>query len=321
MSKVFGAVLAAGLLGATAAQADVSTAERQAAWRAAIASAKLPGEGCFHAAYPLTTWRAVACSTAPQRPYIPASGAGQGAQTTGDGHDYAAVTTNLTSTAVGSFPKVKKLVSETDGGANIYSLQVNSNFMSGDAVCTASFNPSKCLGWEQFVYSSSEQQAFMQYWLIHYTGGTVKCPSGYFSFSDDCFKNSAAVHVPKLPITELPNISVSGSAVHNGVDTLLMTTSTDAYTTTGPYNVVFLADGWHESEFNVIGDGGGSAATFNAGAKLTVRINVTDGTTSAPVCAADHGTTGETNNLNLGKCKAKGGATPYVQFVESLPKK
>src|ERR1700743_1433561 len=102
MTKVFGAVLAAGLLGATAAQADVSTAERQAAWRAAISSAKLPGAGCFHAAYPLTTWRAVACSTAPQRPYIPASGAGQGAQTTGDGHDYAAVTTNLTSTAVGS---------------------------------------------------------------------------------------------------------------------------------------------------------------------------------------------------------------------------
>ncbi|HWA89266.1 MAG TPA: hypothetical protein VG889_04480 [Rhizomicrobium sp.] len=318
--RAFGVLIAAGLLAATTAEASVSKAERQAAWRAAIAGTPLPGAGCFHASYPLTTWRKVACETAPARPYVPASGTGHGAQTTGDGHDYAGVTTALTSMAVGTFPKAKHLVSETDGGANVYSLQINSNFMSGNAACQTANDPSKCLDWEQFVYSSSSQQAFMQYWLIHYTGGTVHCPSGWFSFSDDCYRNSASVHVPKQVITELPNITLSGSAVHGGVDTLQMTTSTDSYSTTGPWNVVYLADSWHESEWNVIGDGGGSQAKFNAGTKLTVRLDLTDGTTKKPVCAADHGTTGETNNLNLGKCKAKGGASPHIQFVEKLPK-
>jgi hypothetical protein len=54
-----------------------------------------------------------------------------------------------------------------------------------------------------------------------------------------------------------------------------------------------------------------------------VSIDLTDGTKKKPVCAANSGTPGETNNLNLGACKAtKGKATtlPAVQFVESLPK-
>jgi hypothetical protein len=87
---------------------------------------------------------------------------------------------------------------------------------------------------------------------------------------------------------------------------------------------MYLADGWTGSEFNVIGDGGGSQANFNAGTSLTVKIDLTDGTKKKPACTPNAGTTGETNNLNLGACKAfkgKGDAVPYVQFVESLPKK
>jgi hypothetical protein len=325
--KKLAGVVAAGMLGsaclAASAQAATSDTERlHQNWRAAIAHTAAPGKGCFTAHYPLTVWKQVGCVTAPNRPYLPRSGAGS-AQTTGDGNDYAAVTASLTSAAVGSFPKAKKLLSETDGGPNVYSLQLNSNFMSNDTACAASFNPSNCLGWEQFVYSSSSRASFMQYWLIHYTGGTVHCPSGWLSFSDDCFKNSAAVSVPLQAIKELPNMSISGTAVHGGIDTFVTTTATQAYTTTGQDSVVFLADGWHESEFNVVGDGGGSAATFNAGASLTVRIDLTDGTKKKPVCQADDGTTGETNNLNLGACKAakgKGTTLPSIQFVESLPK-
>jgi len=59
--------------------------------------------------------------------------------------------------------------------------------------------------------------------------------------------------------------------------------------------VVSLANGWTESEVNVIGDG--SRANFNAGTKLTVRIDLADGSTAKPVCKANDGTTGETNNL------------------------
>ena len=316
-------IAAAGLIasaGFAASAQAATTAQRQQAWRAAIAHTPVPGKGCFTASYPLTVWQKVGCVTAPNRPYIPASGA-HGAQTTGDGNDYAAVSDTLTSTALGSFPKAKHLKSETDGGrSNVYSLQLNSNFMSGSPACANAFDSSKCLAWEQFVYSSSSRASFMQYWLIHYTGTGVNCPSGWNHFSDDCYKNSAAVGVPLQPITELPNMSISGNAVHGGIDTFVTTTATNAYTTTGPYNVVYLSDGWHESEFNVVGDGGGSAATFNAGTKLTVKIELTDGASTAPGCAANHGTTGETNNLNLGVCKAKKGKKgnlPFVQFTES----
>ena len=62
---------------------------------------------------------------------------------------------------------------------------------------------------------------------------------------------------------------------------------------------------------------------YDADASLTVHIDLVDGTSAKPVCKANDGTTGETNNLNLGACKAKPGkglVLPYVQFVESLPK-
>ncbi len=104
---------------------------RLQSWRAAIAHAPTPGNGCYTAAYPLTTWIKVACVAAPNRPYIPRTGTG-GGLTVGDGNDYAAVTSTLTSNAVGSFPKVKHLISESDEGeANVYSIQLNSNFMIG----------------------------------------------------------------------------------------------------------------------------------------------------------------------------------------------
>ena len=320
----FAAITFAACLTARAEAATLDTARLQQAWRAAIVKTPVPGSGCFTASYPLTVWRQVGCVTAPNRPYIPAAGT-RGAQTTGDGNDYAAVTETLTSSAVGSFPKAKHLQSETDGGrSNVYSLQLNSNFMSASPACASAFDPAKCLAWEQFVYSSSSRAAFMQYWLIHYSGTGVHCPSGWNVYSDDCYRNSSAVGVPLQPITELPNMSISGMAVHDGIDTFVTTTATNAYTTTGNDSVVYLADGWYESEFNVVGDGGGSAADFNTGTKLTVRIDLTDGTNDKPGCAANHGTTGETNNLNLGACKAKPGKKgklPFVQFTEALAKK
>ena len=273
-----------------------------------ISRVATPGSGCYAASYPLTTWTRVSCVSAPNRPYIPRSSAG-GSQTVGNGHDYAAVTATLISNAVGSFPKVKHLTSEQDGGRqNIYSIQLNSNFMSGDPACAGAFNPAQCLGWLQYVYSSSSHAAFMQYWLIRYTGGAVHCPSGWNSFAPDCYRNSAAVSVPQEPITDLPGINLSGNAVNGGSDTLKFTDGTNAYSTTGQDSVMFLAQGWNGSEFNIIGDGGGSQAVFNAGAALTVEIDLTDGTSDAPTCKANDGTTGETNNLNLKKCKATGGA-------------
>ncbi len=286
-------------------------------WRAAIAHAPAPSKGCFTAVYPLTTWKKVACVAAPNRPYLPRSGGG-GSQTVGDGNDYAAVTSTLTSNGVGSFPVVKRLKSETDDGLpNVYSLQLNSNFMSGDQACAGASNPSQCLGWLQYVYSSSEHSAFMQYWLIHYTGGSVHCPAGWNSFSPDCYMNSPAVFVPQEAVTDLPQMNLSGNAVNGGLDTLVYMDGANAYSTTGEDSVMFLSAGWTGSEFNIIGDGGGSQADFNVRTALTVQIDITDGTTAEPTCQAHDGTTGETNNLTLGTCKGTGGSAPYIQFTES----
>jgi hypothetical protein len=155
----------------------------------------------------------------------------------------------------------------------------------------------------------------MQYWLIYWN---TTCPSGWFSDGGgDCYTNSAAVTVPKEVIAKLNTIKISGSAVAGGLDTLVMTVGTKAYSTTGEDSVVYLATAWKESEFNIIGDGGGSEANFNTGSSITVKIAVTNGTTNAPKCASNAGTTAETNNLNLGSAPARAARRPISEFTES----
>lgn len=277
-------------------------------WREMIARTGVPHEGCFQAEFPTAVWVETACSVAPDKVYVP-HGHG-GPQTVGNGVDYAASVGDLISSSVGTFPTVTGVTSERDGSSNVYSIQLNSNFMS-TAACNGH---SGCLAWEQFVYSSYEQQAFMQYWLIDYGNS---CPSGWNAYSGSCYRNSAAVNVPKQAISVLSQLKMSATAVAGGNDTLVFTTPTKAYSTTGKDSVTYLATAWKQSEFNIIGDGGGSKATFNAGSSITVKVAVAHGSTAAPSCASNAGTTGETNNLKLGSCSAAGGATPYIQFKES----
>lgn len=311
--------LAAVLAAASAAPAFAQTATPEVAtvsaealmqenWRETIARTGVPHEGCFEAEFPNAVWVEASCTVAPDKVYIP-HGHG-GPQTVGNGVDYAATVTNLMSAAVGTFPTVTGVTSEKDGSSNVYSIQLNSNFMS-TAACNGH---SGCLAWEQFVYSSQEQAAFMQYWLIDYGNS---CPSGWNAYSGSCYKNSAAVSVPKQAISTLASLKMSATAVSGGNDTLVFTTPTRAYSTTGKDSVTYLATAWKQAEFNIIGDGGGSKATFNAGSSITVKVAVTHGSTTAPTCASNAGTTGETNNLTLRSCSGTSGATPYIQFVES----
>ena len=315
------AVFAAGaLVAATSSPAFAQSVAPEAAtvgaealmqenWRETIARTGVPHEGCFQAEFPNAVWVEASCTVAPDKVYVP-HGHGGGPQTVGNGVDYAAKVTNLMSAAVGTFPTVTGVTSEKDGSANVYSIQLNSNFMS-TAACNGH---SGCLAWEQFVYSSQEQAAFMQYWLIDY-GNT--CPSGWNAYQGSCYKNSAAVSVPQQAISTLSQLKLSGSAASGGNDTLVFTTPTRAYSTTGKDSVTYLATAWKQAEFNIIGDGGGSKATFNTGSSVTVKLAVTHGSTTAPTCASNAGTTGETNNLTLRSCSGVSGATPYIQFVES----
>jgi len=320
-SQIVRFAIAAGVLSAVSlplafAQkpADDPEARNQEAWRQAIVQTAVPAEGCFHASYPSLTWNQTECTVAPNIPYAPRKG--RMSQTVGNGDDYAAeVSSGLISKTVGTFPKVKKVTSESDPemlGANDYSLQLNSNFMN-TAACDGASNPQDCLDWEQFVYSSGYEMAFMQYWLINYNNS---CPSGWYSYANDCYTNSNAVSAPLEVITELKTLKLSGS-IKKGIDTLTFTAGKEAYSTTGSDSVVDLATAWTQSEFNIIGDGDGSEAVFNSGASITVKVAVTNGTKNAPICAANAGTTGETNNLNLGSCTGTGAGTPYIEFTES----
>jgi hypothetical protein len=125
------------------------------------------------------------------------------------------------------------------------------------------------------------------------------------------------VGVPKEVISKLKTLEISGSAVKGGLDTMIMYVGKKAYKTTGKDSVVYLSTGWKESEFNIVGDGGGSEADFNTGSSITVESTVTNGTANAPICASNAGTTGETNNLNLGSCSGAGGSKPHIKFTES----
>jgi hypothetical protein len=316
VTKALGVALLASLPAALAttahATAPSSTLARlQDTWRETIRNKPTPGDGCFSAAYPSTAWTRVACSTKPAIPFIPRHG--HGAFTVGNGNDYAAVVSSLISNGVGSFPSVTGVTKETGygGQTNTYSLQLNSQFFTS-AACNGH---SGCLGWQQFVYSTSEGIAFMQYWLINYGS---RCPTGgWSSYSGSCYKNSSEVSVPLQVISQLPNLKVTGKAVSGGSDTITLTTASHAYSATGSDTVTYLANSWKEAEFNIVGDGGGSAAKFNKGSKLTVNTALTDGATSAPTCESNDGTTGETNNLTLGSCTTAGGSTPSIQFTES----
>ena len=304
--------LAATANAATPAAKPAAPDAQHQAWRAAIEQTPVPQAGCFTATYPSATWTQVQCKVAPKRPYLPRGG--HRGYTVGNGNDYAAVVPGLISSGTGTFPVVTGLKSETGygGEANTYSLQLNSDFFTTSA-CSGSSNPQDCLGWEQFVYSNSGV-AFMQYWLLDYGS---RCPSGgWMQYEGSCYRNSNAVDVPTQVITQLGNLKLSGTAVTNGIDTLVMTTANGAYSTTGNDSVVYLAKGWDQAEFNVVGDGGGSSAKFNKGTSLTVEIALKDGSTSAPTCEGDDGTTGETNNLTLGSCTTAGGSTPYIKFTE-----
>jgi hypothetical protein len=177
--------------------------------------------------------------------------------------------------------------------------------------------------WQQFVYATDfetkgEAAVFIEYWLIGW--GSSRCPSGWESDGEgDCVINSSATTAPDVAPTtaSLAKMTLTGTAVSGGHDTVVFNNGTTAFSLTASDSVVDIAQVWQQSEFNIVGDAGGSRADFNKGASITVKVAVTDGSTAAPTCIADEGTTGETNNLNLGSCTAASGTSPSIQFTES----
>lgn len=309
-------------------------------WHHDMATIATPTDGCFQAAFPSILWKQVNCTQLQPNSHIHplprrvAARAGfsqtsVGTQTTGNGADYALEVTGLIKSTTGTFPSVTGVTSEKGVGvaafggggilgANEYTLQVNSNYDRTTAACKSH---SGCTVWQQFIYSpdystKGKAAVFMQYWLLGY-GGTT-CPSGFGSDgSGDCYKNSSAVTAPDVPATQLANLKISGSATSGGNDKVVFTNGSTAYTVSAKDTVLDISRAWDQSEFNVVGNAGGSEAVFNSGSKITVKVAVSDGSTAKPTCASNAGSTGESNNLNLGSCTASSGTSPSIQFTES----
>ncbi|HTV86823.1 MAG TPA: hypothetical protein VME63_15590 [Dyella sp.] len=316
--------------GTTAQQVGPIESLARQAWRETMAQIATPSQGCFHASYPSIVWQQVACGTVRKdvhpMPHYYLFGA---PQTAGNGNDYTLQTSGLISSAVGTFPSVSGVTSEQsvgvpaygDGGilgANEYSVQLNTQFTSTTSACKSH---SGCTVWQQWVYATDYAEngkgaIFMQNWLIGY--GSNRCPSGFSSDGEgDCYGNSSAALPPDISPTALASLKLTATATSGGNDTAVVTYDGDAYSTSQKDSTLDIASVWNTGEFNVVGNAGGSEAEFNSGSSITVNLAVSDGSSSAPSCVADSGTTGESNNLNLGSCSASGGSTPSIQFTES----
>ena len=330
-------VVGAALLGAcslqpVSAQTSDAAIDTEAAahenWRAFMAQNPALEEGCYRASYPSIVWEQVECIQMHPRVH-PAFHKPLAEEVVGNGHDYVAQASGLISATHGTFPTVKDVTSEKSVGVaafggggilgpNEYSLQINTNFTGTTAACADHLG---CTVWQQFLFATDavaqgEAGVFIEYWLIGW--GFSACPAGWFSDgAGDCVINSNLTAAPDAKATSLGSLSLAGTAVKGGNDTVTFNNGTTAYSLTAKDSVVDISEVWKQSEFNIVGDAGGSRADFDKGASVTVKIALTDGSTSAPACVANAGTTGETNNLNLGACSTAGGTSPSIQFTES----
>jgi hypothetical protein len=296
-------------------------------WRALMAQNPTPAEGCFHASYPDIVWQSVDCKIGqPRVRPTHAQPREDQVEVTGNTNDYVAEATGLITLAGGNFAP-KGVTSEVGVGVaeykyqgilgpNEYSIQLNTNARLTTSACA---HHSGCTVWQQFVYSPDflvmgQAAVLMQYWLLGW--GSSDCPVGWFKYAADCVTNSATTEAPDLPITDLGKMSLSATAMAGADDEVIFSYGSDSYAVNAKDNVLDISSVWNKAEFNVVGNAGGSRADFNKGSSIAVTVVLLDGSTSAPKCVANDGTTGETNNLNLGSCAAFSGI-PYIKFTES----
>lgn len=306
----------------------------RAAWRRQIQQLALPGRGCFAGAYPALKWHRIACVAEPKVKFAPSAAPTPAApvastpETVGGTQDYAAqASSGSISSATGTIPYVSPGASETGMDyiyrkvkPNTFTLQLNTNQISGSPACAQSQSASVCRVWEQFVYSSSTGAVFIQYWLIDYSwsatqsysaSDALRCPSGWIKsvlnstsgnwYVEDCYRSTtAAVLLRPLPtVATLSKVSLNGSAAANGNDSLVMSYGPGRVIAISAADSVLSIGGrWSAAEFAIVGDGDGTVADFSSGTVLDVKTSINDGASAAPVCLAQ-GFTAETSNLSF----------------------
>jgi hypothetical protein len=300
-------------------------------WRAVMAQNPPQEAGCFRESYPSLVRERVDCHAGPPQGVHPVhrTPTDNAPEVVGNGKDYAAETKGKTFWAGGSFLDVSVQSETSVGGDNgilgpdEYSLQINTNHWGTTSACDGG-TTFDCRVWQQFVYATDydcdfwgcDAGVFIQYWLLNYG----YCPSNWTQSGNDCYINSNVVSAPDFPITDLANLSLHAAAQPGGQDCAVV------YDNTGTGWGVCSSDGvldissvWDKTEFGIFGDSGGSQAQFSSGTSFTELLQVNDGSGAAPTCLKGAGTTGETNNLTLGKCTplVGNGLWPRIRFTES----
>ncbi|HYS74154.1 MAG TPA: hypothetical protein VEO96_09295 [Thermoplasmata archaeon] len=291
------------------AQTPVSTV---AQWQQMMRITPTVGFGCFSASYPLPLWHAIPCSEA-EAPR----------EVVGNGLDWSAENQLASVGFVGYsgwFPSESGYSSESDSqaGNGDYSVQGNSNFYS------IVYGGVTTLAWTQFVFVANYQQSwsilFIQWWLLGYGA----CPGGWTSSGQDCYMNSAVTPLqyfgPGSFASSSTNLDFAGGQSNNGIAVSLCAVPSpgQCWSASGPDTLSLLQNNnWQDIEWNVFGYCCGSQANFNAGFSLTLDLTPQDNTANdyATFACASHGFTGETNNLNLGTCRAN--PAPDMAFTES----
>lgn len=276
-------------------------------WHAQMLKQAAPEVGCHQVEYPSTDWLEVECGT-------PGTGSAQAAhgpllrdnvRTVGNGHDWVVnVTNGLLGQVTGSFEDVSGVTSVVDSlthADNTYSLQLNTNFFRSPE-CPES-SPS-CLGFQQAVYSANgvnPGSLLVQYWLIDYNNDGQTCPSGWDSANNNCVVNaSQQPSVDPTTTADLSEMELTMTTDAGGNDHVILRIGNTLHSASvvSPDNMVSLAEGWTQAEFNIFGNGGSGEAEFNAGSSMKVRLEINEysgGTLSCEIA----GYTAETNSLDL----------------------
>jgi hypothetical protein len=339
-ARAFAITVAAGLLpglwasGAAGADAQAPastrpqpTAVQLESWRKSILKAPRATVGCFAADYPDKQWHEVPCGKPNGKLYYPKPGGmTRTEQVGGHGTDFSAQVTGHISQAEGSFDSVTGVSSESNsnGIANSYSLQLNTNHLLKEKACSTAPD-SNCFGWEQFVYDSSGSTQ-IQYWLINWgpkgancsqpgtscpqpQGASCRqgfastdgwCPQNVSGFSDILYVIDAASPPPASsePATSLQTLKVTGFAPSGATpDSMAMSVAGHVTTGSGGNYFADLGSLWQTAEFNVFGNSN-DEANFNTGSTIIVRISVDSGTSIGPNCD-EQSFTAESNNLIL----------------------
>lgn len=245
---------------------------------------------------------------------------------------------------------------------NIFTLQMNTQSPVNDSdgapfvtpACNSAPNGAAgCSGWQQFLFSQTQGPAptgseqsvpgapgttpgvFIEYWLYGYGSPCPNLPSWATSQDNpfaplwandgagDCILNGPVSYFPPQTAADLPYLVMTSTVTASTDRVTLANTNTGAMAAYQEPNVLSLAQAWTEVEYNVFGDCCRTEATFTSPTVLVPQVSIVDGSTVAPICVQNDGTTGETNSLILVPtaspvCCSIGGATPSIEFMEAF---